>query len=318
MWINAHVEGNPYNPCRVGQLLLADVPRVGEKVSLLITKGKAVFEVVDVVWPYNSKVSPPTVMLRGVGWAATSFGGIVLEALGFSVVKDDAAPSYTSEFGRLADHLIDKTMSLVADNYPKLPDGQAVVMRVEVRRHLSCFEVSLAEAGEGGKVLAQRQEFVEYRDGAPTARQESAEGETESPTTKSSESGEAESSAAGQPEEMPTISEGAFDPNVVELLKLSRDEDYGEMLRLSNLMAIVGEDDVSGCSSLWEYLVEQKFEQSFIDRVAKVFWYQAFNIAKELPYRHVVTANAWQTERKLMTHLLTEVCRAMKEGYPKE
>jgi hypothetical protein len=103
------------------------------------------------------------------------------------------------------------------------------------------------------------------------------------------------------------------DPNIVELRRLSSPSEYGTMLRLATEMDLINESSVDGFSDLWSYLKTKNFESVFIENIARAYWRKACSIVTGIPYRTAVTLPTCGSERRLMSHLLRQVCSLMAQ-----
>jgi hypothetical protein len=65
--------------------------------------------------------------------------------------------------------------------------------------------------------------------------------------------------------------------------------------------------------SLWAYLEAKNFQPSFIEKIAKQYWQKACCIVKDTPYGHVISRGGVDSERRLMTYLLRQVCKLMSQ-----
>lgn len=89
---------------------------------------------------------------------------------------------------------------------------------------------------------------------------------------------------------------------------------YGQMLRLAVALEVLTDTRLEDFKDLWDFLNDYGFSQSFIDDVAKPCWQAAIAIVTDLPYRLEVTRTGHQSERRLTTHLLREVCELMRKN----
>jgi hypothetical protein len=86
---------------------------------------------------------------------------------------------------------------------------------------------------------------------------------------------------------------------------------HGEMLRLSHVMENLLELRLEEFEDLWDFLLADGFSQSFVDDVAKLYWYAACRFVNELPYRLAVTRPGVQSEYRLTSYLLRDVRELM-------
>lgn len=61
---------------------------------------------------------------------------------------------------RFTSRVFDRLMTMVAAEAPAVPEGERLVLRVELRTTKAAFEMKVTELGEDGIVFASRQEFA--------------------------------------------------------------------------------------------------------------------------------------------------------------
>ena len=103
------------------------------------------------------------------------------------------------------------------------------------------------------------------------------------------------------------------DPNIIELRASSSPWNYGNMLRLASELELLKDAELEKHKDLWTYLRTRDFDSLFIEGVAKTYWARACRIVHATPYYQYITPPGLYAERRLVGHLLREVCHLMTE-----